>query len=121
MPRLSAQPFHRLRISGTGTGTGTFTGAAGIQGQALAVFWVDGHEIRQRPSKPSAAHAANRLGRRWQRTVTPKALTARDVARDHQSRDRALGGSRPGGAAPPEATRPTGVKWCAAAILFQPV
>jgi len=24
--RLSAQPFHRLRISGTGTGTGTFTG-----------------------------------------------------------------------------------------------
>jgi hypothetical protein len=24
-----------LRISGTGTGTGTFTGAAGIQGQAL--------------------------------------------------------------------------------------
>jgi hypothetical protein len=32
---LSAQPFHRLRISGTGTGTGTFTGAAGIQGQAL--------------------------------------------------------------------------------------
>jgi hypothetical protein len=32
---LSAQPFHRLRISGTGTGTGTGTGAAGIQGQAL--------------------------------------------------------------------------------------
>jgi hypothetical protein len=32
---LSAQPFHPLRISGTGTGTGTFTGAAGIQGQAL--------------------------------------------------------------------------------------
>jgi hypothetical protein len=35
---LSAQPFHRLRISGTGTGTGTFTGAAGIQGQALVLL-----------------------------------------------------------------------------------
>jgi hypothetical protein len=56
MPRLSAQPFHRLRISGTGTGTGTFTGAAGIQGQALEV-------VASFESKPNAC--ANNLLPGW--------------------------------------------------------
>src|SRR4051812_1440005 len=46
MPRLSAQPFHPLRISGTGTGTGTFTGAAGIQGQALESNVLESSGVR---------------------------------------------------------------------------